>query len=342
MITQQATRFSVSPKGIFLRWLLLVLLVGSMIVIPTIIAFADKTYPNLDILLIFYAGASLLWIAGLVDYSPLASSIELSDDDFVIQKIGQKASRHSYQSIQTYNERPNSSKIESFKELRVYLSDNWFLIRSNEFTDYDNIKERLTQYGKAGGRPNVLTLTERNRFRWAIVILALLLVANIIFGFLAHNPVEKSPAKLTSLTTIVDKVLTDTRKGTFKGFTFKLRNWPEFSFYVSRKNYDVDIRPLHQALLIKQPITLLIRDSDFRKKLQKTEPLTFGDKYDDYNQIMVFGVDQANRVRIQSTQPVYELTHTKPFHRLALFSFLLLFCLSGWLYTDQYKVLRAD
>ena len=84
----------------------------------------------------------------------------------------------------------------------------------------------------------------------------------------------------------------------------------------------------------------MIRQSDFRKKLRKTEPLTFGDKYVDYNQIIAFGVNQGDSVDILTPNPVYEPTHTNPLLRTILLSFLLLLCWTGWVYVDRQAVLR--
>lgn len=175
-----------------------------------------------------------------------------------------------------------------------------------------------------------------------IVGLALLIIANIVFGYLAHNPADKNPARLTAITDIVSKVSADQGKGGLKGFTLRLRTWPDFTFYVSRRSYDVDIRSLKEVITVNQPVRLLIRESDLRKKLLRTESLTFGDKYSDYNYIIVFGVDQDSEVHLKTSQPVYEPTHTNLRQRLFLLGFLLLLCWVGWVYIDRHKVLRTD
>ena len=342
MMVSQDTRFSVAPKRIFLRWLLLFLLVASLIGIPAIIAFKEQPYPNLDILLLFAIAVSFMWLAALSDFGPLASVIELHENGFSIKRLCQRTRQYAYNSIWAYNERPNSSKLESFQELTVYLSDNWFIIRSNEFREYDHLKALFTQYGQAGPRRKVVTLTERNRFRWGIIGLGLLISANIVFAYMAHNPTGKRPARLVSVTDRVDRVLEAKNKSILKGFTLRLNNWPGFQFYVRRSDYNTDIRSLKQTVQSGQPITLVIRESEYRKKLAKTEPLTFGDKYDGYQQVMVFGVDQNPLVHLRTINPAQEPAHTNPLVRTMLFGLLLLVCWAGWLYVDQHTLLQAD
>lgn len=341
-MVSQETRFSVTPRRILLRWLLLFLLVAALIGIPAIIAFKEQPYPNLDILLVFSVIVCFVWLAVLADFSSVASVIELHEDSFRIKRLCQRTREYAYHSIWAYNERPNSSKVESFQELTVYLPDNWFIIRSNEFREYDHLKALFTQYGQAGPRHKVVTLPERNRFRWGIIGLVLLISANIVFAYIAHNPTDKRPARLIPVADRVDRVLEAKNKSILKGFTLRLHTWPGFRFYVRRSDYDTDIRSLKQAVQLSQPITLVIRESEYRKKLAKTEPLTFGDKYDGYQQVMVFGVDQSPLVHLRALNPAQEPAHTNPLVRTMLFGFLLLVCWAGWLYIDQQPLLQAD
>ena len=188
---------------------------------------------------------------------------------------------------------------------------------------------------------DVLTPAERNRFRWLIGGLVLLIGTTIAFGFVMHNPADPNPARLVSMNGTADTTEENRNKGWLTGVTIRLRAFPGFAFYVSRRQYDVRLETLASALTPNRPVTLLIRASDLRKKLRKTEPLTFGDKYDDYDQIMVFGVNQGNSVDILTPGPVYEPTHTNPLLRTFLLSILLLFCWTGWVYVDRQPVLQA-
>ena len=341
--SHQGKVFRIRNGYTYFRWFLLSLLLLAALVVPIFLITQVHPYPKINAVLISWAFAGLFWLMILVDVGPLASFIELNEHNFTLKKFGQKASWHPYSSIWAYNERPNHSKVESFSELSVYLSDNWFVIRSNDFKGYDYLKSQFTQYGQSGARQQVLTLTERNRFRWAIGGFALLILANIAFGYVAHNPTDPKPAHLLSLTDQADQIRENRNKGRLTGLRLSVRAFPDFSFSVSQRDYDTHLAGIASALMVRQPITLLIRESDYRKKLRKNEPLTFGDKYTgQYNQIEVFGIRQGNSVQLSASEPALEPTRTNPRQRTFLFGFLLLMCWAGWLYVDQHRVLRAN
>ena len=341
-MSQRDGVFRIRRTYIVLLWFSLLLLLPATVLVPVMIAAHGQPYLDLNILLISYAIAGFLWLIILIGFGHQTARIDLSEHGFTIRKFGQKASRHPYNAILNYNERPGSSRVGSFNELTLYLADNWFVIRSNEFDKYDYLKEQFTQFAEPVPRRNVLTLTERNRLRWMIAGMSALIIANIAFAFLAHNPIDKTPAQLVALTDIATQVRENRSKNGLTGVTISLRQHPDFSFFVSRRNYDVRLEGLQSCIALRQPITVLIRQSDLRKKLLKTQPLTFGDKYVSYKQIPVFGVDQGDSVRMQTPETIYEPTHTNPLQRTFLFSILLLFCWTGWAFVDRQHVLRAS
>lgn len=343
MTDQRPTTFSVKPFNTFLRWFFLLCLLGVTCIGPTIAAFEATFYPDLDTLLLFYMVAGfvgVIWVA----YSIWQTTVIqfLDDSCFSLKKASQKTSHHLFSDILAYNERPNSSKAETFDELTIYLRDNWFVIRSNEFSDYPYLRAQFIQYAQAVPYRTVLTVAERTRLRWVLIGQAVLILINIAFGYRAHNPADKTLAQLVSITDVANRVQENRNKGKLTGVTISLRAFPGFSFFISRRNFDTRLANLSAAIQPNRPITLLLRQSDFQKKLAKTEPLTFGDKYVSYKEIMVFGVEQGNSVRLQTSQQVYEPPHTNPLQRTFLLGILLLFCGTGWVSADQYTLIEAD
>ena len=342
MVSQYEGVFKVSKKYTYLRWLTLVLLFPVMIFIAFMIATTGQDYPDLSAAPILCAGLGFIWIPLLVEYWRQTVFVQLKPDQFIIRKWAQTPKQFDYKVILVYNEQSKIDRNGTFNVLTIYLPDNFLIIKSNEFTDYELLKNQLIQYGQPTTYQKVMTLTERNWTRWMIGGLALFTTANIAFGYVAHNPADPKPARLVKITDIIDKINEDRPKSMLKGVRILLRTYPDLSFYVSRQNYDVRLDDLKWAIKPRQPITLLIRESDYRKKMVKSEPLTFGDKYSDYKHILVFGVDQTNKVHLQAFGPVYEPTHTNPLQRTILLSFLLLLCWVGWVYVDRHKVLRAN
>jgi hypothetical protein len=330
-------------KGAYLygRWVFVGLLLLATVLVLYFMAFNGQTYPDLDFLLSFYSIAGFLWLMIPFDFMTVTVNIETASDGFWMKKLGRRSCWYPYSAIVAHNERPNSTKMESFDELTIYLTDNWFVIRSNEYKDYTDLKNLFTQFGQSVKHQNVITVFERNLIRWLISGTALIIAANIGFGFLAHNVTDDTPARLIPITDVASQALEDRGKSGLKGVTIYLRSYPAFGFYVSQRDYEISLAPLKQAIQAGQPIELEIRESDFRKKLTKAEPLTFGDKYSDYREISVFTAEQTNRFRLVSPSPVYEQKRTNPVIRTFLFGFLLLLCWTVWVFVDQHKVLRA-
>ncbi|WP_148562458.1 hypothetical protein [Spirosoma radiotolerans] len=302
-------------------------------------------YPNWSTLLIFFLLGGFVVLMWFVHSMWQTTAIHmLNDGTFSVKKAEQTPTQHAYTSILAYNERPSASRTGTFMELTIYLTDNWFVIRSNEFRDYAYLKETFTQYGQAIAFKTVLTKAEKIRLRWLIIAQSMLILVNIAFGYLAHNAVEKTPAPLASLTDVVVRVKENRNKSRLTGVTLTLRGFPGYSFYVARHTFDNRLDTLRYAIRPNQPITLLLRQSDLQKKLVKTEPLTFGDKYDHYSEISIFGVEQGDFVRILAPNltDVQEPTHTNPIQRTCLLGFLLLLCWVGWITVDRQPVIGAD
>lgn len=342
MVSQQEETFSISRKRLYLLWLLLVLILPFITFCFIMIATAGQSYPNLSIAPIFFTCMCFIWIGLSVEYSRQTTRVQIGEQQCTIKKFGQQPKPFHNNAILAYNERLDSGRGDTFNVLTVYLKKDYFILKSNEFDQYTLLRDYFTQYGQSVPYQKVLTLAERNRLRWLIGGLVLLIGANIAFAYLAHNPADKHLTQLTSVTDIVHQVREDRPKGTLHGVRISLQAYPAFDFYVSRKNYERRLDTLRWQINRQLPITIQIRASDYRKKLAKTEPLTFGDKYTDYNRIFVFGVDQGNHVHLRANVAAYEPTHTNPVQRTILLSFLLLLCWTGWVYVDQHKVLWAD
>lgn len=338
----QQTFYS-KPIRHFYRWLVAGLLILSLVVLPIGMAFDGdfSNYPDLSTLLFFAPLAGIMWLALLADLLPLATLIAFEENTFWVKKIGQRAQAYAYSDIVSYNQWP-SHTTSTQTELQVYMTHNWFAIKAIDFQDFDIIKTTLTAYGKASSKQRILTRHDRTQFRWALAGLAISAAANIVFGFLAHNPEASSKAKLVSVTATVESVHRSETKGIFKGFNLKLQPWSRFTFQLIPRYFANPLQPLQTRIVPRLPATLLIRQSDFNKKLVRKEPLTFSDKYVDYTKIMVFGIDQGNWLQLMTDQKVYEPPRTNPVQRTVLYCILLFMCLIALLYIEGATVLPTN
>jgi hypothetical protein len=341
ILTQRNIQFTISSKVLFLRWFLIVLLFFATVCIPLLAASAGQAYPNLDNLLAIGSMLGFIWIPVAIEQAKQTNAVQLLDHAFTVRRMFQTSKTFGYDAILGFNERSDTTRGGTrFNVLTVYLADDFFTIPSNEFADYEQLKEQLSLYGNPLPYRKVITEAYRNRLRWLIGGLSLLVAASIAYGYLAHNPKDKQPAKLLNMNGLVKRITSNAPKGFFKGVFIELYNYPAFTFYISRKSYDTNIQHLVWDIEPNRPITLRIRESDYRKKIAKTDPLTFGDKYDNYKQIMVFGVEQPYSVVLETSHPILEPAHTNPLQRTILSSILLLLCWTAWVYVDQLKVLR--
>ena len=332
--------FSIKPAYRILRWVLLVLLLTFYVLLAVFVLRATgRDYFNLDLVCFLFLITGFLSVAWAAHMYQQTTYVQLLDDSFVVKKVGKKRATYPYKAIVSHNERLRVDKNTTHYEFAVYLADNWFAIRSNDFPDYDYLKEELSRYGQPGPYREVITPAERTQLGWFISAMALLIGITIGLGFALHNPADPNPAQLIALTDIADQVNVNRNKGRLVSVTIRLRAHPNFYFEVSRRQFDNPPDGLQAAIRLKQPITLLIRQSEFRKKLIKTEPLTFGDKYDGYKEIKVFGVRQGDSVNLQTSQPILEPTHTNPLLRTLFLGLLLVFCWAGWVYVEQLEVL---
>ncbi|GAB3016932.1 hypothetical protein GCM10027185_11560 [Spirosoma pulveris] len=318
------------------------MIVAATIVLPLFIALAGQPYPDLSFAPFYGAACAFIWIPYLTECWRLTTAITLTDQGFHIRKLAQKSRQFHYSDCLAYNERKEIGRGDSFLVLTVYLKNDFFIVKSNAFPDYERIKAHFCQFGELIPYRRVVTLPERNRLRVLLSSLAMFIIANIVFGYLAHNRVDHTRARLTAVTDVVDRITENRPKGSFKGVYFRLRRWPELSFYASRRAYTLPLQPLKQVIRVNQPITLLIPESEFRKKITHTEPLTIGDKYINYGLVSVYGIYQDHTARIRAVEPALEPTRTNPLFRTILLVFLLLICWTGWVYVDRHQVIRTD
>ena len=173
-----------------LFWFMLLLPLAATLALAIFLTVNAQRYFDLDTVLFLGLLIGYFWVLwAVLSYQQLIH-IQSINDSFISKKVGQKPAHYPCSAILGHNERLESGRGGPFNELTVYLADNWFAIRSNQFRDYDYLKDYLTQHGQPVPYRNVITPAERSRMGWFISGLALLIVITIAFGFAMHNPAD--------------------------------------------------------------------------------------------------------------------------------------------------------
>lgn len=298
-------------------------------------------YPDLNFMTI--VGPFGMWFTILLTWGLVSqtASIQTGPTSFVVRKYGQTSFEYPYAAITGRNVRRNANKHTSWTELIVYLPDNWFALRSIDFDNFDELKALFSAVSPAVAYRQVLSPGEQRLARIFLIIALLAGLTPVWFGFAAHQPVSKKPARLVRLSGTVSGIRkTTNRSSSYTGFALRLAEYPDFTFYARRKEFTDSLRTLPYSLNDPPRLSLTIRDYDFRTKISRQQPLTFGDKYDDYSSIPVAGIDSSPFFHVRTTKPVYNDSHTKPYIRLGLFCLYAIVIWSFWLAVDKQTIRR--
>jgi hypothetical protein len=295
----------------------------------TLFAFARfDLYPDLDQGLSVHLIASAILALLSYIYRQKISKVTFQAESFSVYGLLQCRKTYNYEDVvyyaQKYRKEENRGRKTRWTEFHVHLHhDEFFLIQSDDFKQYDYIKSRLSQYGEHQHLP---TPSVKTPFLiWSCRWLSMICLFNIVFGCAAHDEVDGKEADLQQISGLITKAENNISRNRFKGITLQLADYPNFTFRADQEDFSVNIESIGEALSTGQPLKMLIRKSEYEKKLSKTQRPTFGDKYSRYSQIAVFGIND-----VKAKIPVYEDPHTNPLLRALLFGLVLLFCVWSW------------
>lgn len=266
-------------------------------------------------------------------------SIQLLTDSFIVKKRWQRRIEHPYQSVTGHNVRLSFDRNQHWTELTVYLTDDWFALRSVDFPNFDALVAHFSSVSPEVPYRPVLSPAEQRVGRWFLIGALLVGIGPVWFGFAARQSVDKQPARLVRLIGYVfDIRQTTSRNNAFTGYDLKLVNYPDFTFHVRKTSFDASLRTLPGWFTKSGTTTLLIREHDFLTRISRRQPLTFADKYDGYRSITVFGIGTQSGSQLRANQPAYDDPHTKPYLRLTAFMLYALVLWSFWLAIDEQTI----
>ncbi|QJD79448.1 hypothetical protein [Spirosoma rhododendri] len=300
---------------------------------------AQAPYPNLNVITIVGTGGTVLTLMFTWSQVGQTAFIQLLPDSFVGRKRWQRAAEHPYTSVTGHNVRLNFDRNQHWTELTVYLTDDWFALRSVDFPNFDELVAYFSSVSPAVRYRPVLSPAEQRLAQWFLIGALLVGTGPVWFGFAAHQSVSKQPARLVNLVGYVfDIRQTSNRNNAFTGYDLTLVNYPDFTFHVRKTSFSDSLRTVPDWFTTSGTTTLLIREHDFLTKINRKQSLTFGDKYDGYQTITVFGIGDRSGVRLRANQPAYDDPHTKPYIRLAVFMLYGIVIWSFWLAVDRQTI----
>ncbi len=318
------------------------LLFGGATVVALIeIARTQFPYPDLNLITIIGSVGTVVTLMIAWTLVGQTASIQMGADSFAVRKYGQTTFEYSYTTVIGHTVRQNTDKNSNWTELVVYLPDNWFVLRSIDFDDFDELVALFSAVSPVVAYRQVLSPGEQRLARIFLIVALLAGLTPVWFGFAAYQPVDKQPAQLVQLSgTLASIRKTTSRSKPYTGFALRLAQYPSFTFYARRNAFTDSLQTLPYSLNYPPRLTLTIRAYDRRTKISRQQPLTFGDKYDDYNSIPVAGIDSSPFFRVRTTKIVYNDSHTKPYLRLGLFCLYAIVIWSFWLAVNEQTIRR--
>ncbi len=324
-------------------WLLIgiILLLGVIMVIAPIYSVWTQPYPDLNFSTFFGSLGLIMMLLLTWPYIEHTASIQTGTESFTVRKYGQVPFEYPYTALTGHTVRPNFDRQRSWTELVVYLPDNWFVLRSIDFDNFDELVALFSAVSPAVPYRQVLSPGEQRLARIFLIVALLVGLVPVWFGFAAYQPVDKQPARLVHLSGTLSSIRkTTNRSSSYTGFALRLAEYPDFTFYARRKGFTDSLRTLPYALNYPPRLTLTIRAYDFRTKISRQQPLTFGDRYDDYRSIPVAGIDSSPFFHVRTTRTIFNDSHTKPYLRLSLFCLYAIVIWSFWLAVDKQTIRR--
>ncbi len=342
MIDVSASRHTYRMKFTGYLFTYLLFLTAAGMVVLALMPLSAHPFPNL-VPALRWLGVLLPALLLLMTYPLFVTvSVKVSGNQVLVRKgLGQRT-RIRFADILGYNEQAAGGKsTPDKKQLTIYTHDDWFCIQEAFFTDYAELKDLLTQSGKPVPFRQGLNTGETRLLRGIVLGYVAFIAGLVWLGYAAYTPATQSN-RTHRLQAIVEEVrMVKSGKGRPLGVAFRLNEFPRFSFEATKKEFGNEALYLPRLMGRGQPVLLTIREEDFAKKLAGTEPLTFGDKVDDFTQIDVFRIEAAinnSRLVLQANTPPQANTHTRPVLWVMGALAGLLIAWTCWVWIDRHQM----
>jgi len=188
------------------------------------------------------------------------------------------------------------------KSITVYTSNKKYsIVRDDEEYDYEAIKKHLTK-GNVNGTSIIhnkendenLSRQSTNKVMSIFYVIAIAFCSWLIYAGLRSyfNPNDEfNNLSLTEISgAIISTPESHKRSGRsdYSYVRFDLKNYPEFHFYMKNSGYDATYKEGLYRIKSDDSVFIKIPTEDYQKKITKEKLLTFADKTDASNIILVY------------------------------------------------------
>lgn len=194
-----------------------------------------------------------------------------------------------YTEFYTIREKSASNKDGQTLKLSIYLPFRKIVILQDEEPKYEDfLRLCRTQFTKK----------EKNRLHIKYYLIPIALFIIQLSPFVLSNGSTDIAGEQNQLVKLDVTVKTFAKKGrrNYKEIVIELREFPEFEFHIQNSDKKA-FRKYYELLKKERSIAIHISEYDFKKKLQKTEKLTFSDKYFGYPDVTVHKLESITASR---------------------------------------------
>ena len=281
-------------------------------------AFEGKYVDLFSLIFALLIGAGGVFFLGCIFFM---EKIIITNDTLFIQYLtGQSKKKIPLRDIESYIEVEKKAKNNTWQELTIYTPTQKHKIISSHYTEYLTIRRILTK------DKSYNTLAEQwkkyfsNRnFGWGFCIFAVLFLC--IFSWL-YSSRNNDPITSSELIFVEGRLINPleikrssagrrSRRKT-SSITVQVNPYSEFNFKLSDKG----VRAARALELVNEvrpgaTIRLQILKEQYQKKLTETMPLEFWDKYRDYDEISIYGIESEDKVYLDYRLYIREIEEDK-------------------------------
>jgi hypothetical protein len=246
--------------------------------------------------------------------------------------------------IESWAELKKTSKHGSWDELYIFTASEKYSFASSNYDDYYTFKDKIT---KNKHRNNEYEKKSDNKNVWilalVIFLLGLFLLPLGLKPLLLPNSDVSSVQLVKTNQIVIDGIKIKKSGRHSHNIELKFNEFPEFDFKVSGDAFDaMYAENFVDEVHLGDTLTVSVPKDEYGKKMAKTIPLTFWDKYVNYYDIKVYEISHRNTSYLTLNDFAQEEgSRTKSNARIGSIIGIILVGISIFIYIKRKKIAAA-